>query len=321
MTASLPPIVIGMWAGVCLLLAIAMALLNWGLRKAHQQSLSQHLQKIINQQRGKLSAPLPELMGIKQPLQKYAKVQQVWLQHLLQTVRFNTWAVDRKVAAALLGFGMFLIAMAYAHGGAVGALGIVLAYSLFIAFMLWRRLQKIRQKMLLQLPAFIDNMVRLITLGTSTQAAFQMAVFSVQAPLGPELEKASAVLSANADLGYAMESLEKSWGLPEFGLLGAVFRMSVKYGGRADLVLERVAAYVRDRQSADRELHALSSEVRMSAWILSLLPIVVGAGIMVLNEGYFLNLWSDAGGRKIIAIAASLELLGVVFLYRLARLR
>ena len=87
-----------------------------------------------------------------------------------------------------------------------------------------------------------------------------------------------------------MGQLERMWGLPEFGLLAAVFRMSTRYGGRADLVLERVSAYIRDRQSAERELHALSTEVRLSAWVLALLPIVVGTLIMVLNEGYWLLL-------------------------------
>jgi tight adherence protein B len=97
--------------------------------------------------------------------------------------------------------------------------------------------------------------------------------------------------------------------------------MSTRYGGRADLVLERVSAYIRDRQSAERELHALSAEVRLSAWVLALLPIVVGTLIMVLNEGYFMRMWNDATGQKLIFIAAGLEVFGSFLLYRLARLK
>ena len=36
-----------------------------------------------------------------------------------------------------------------------------------------------------------------------------------------------------------MAQLERTWKLPEFGLLAAVFRMSTRYGGRVDQVLER----------------------------------------------------------------------------------
>ena len=164
-------------------------------------------------------------------------------------------------------------------------------------------------------------MVRLISIGNSPHAAFQMALGNVPVPLSEALNQAGAMLSASPDLGQAMGQLEKTWRLPEFGLLAAVFRMSVRYGGRADLVLERVSTYIRDRQSAERELHALSAEIRLSAWVLALLPIVVGGLIMVLNPGYFMRMWNDDGGRQMILIAAALEVFGALLLYRLARLK
>jgi tight adherence protein B len=43
--------------------------------------------------------------------------------------------------------------------------------------------------------------------------------------------------------------------------------------------------------------------------------------IMLLNEGYFLRMWNDAMGQKMILMAAALQALGSFFLYRLARLR
>jgi tight adherence protein B len=148
-----------------------------------------------------------------------------------------------------------------------------------------------------------------------------MALGNVQAPLGDALQQAAAMLSASPDLGQALGHLERNWRLPEFGLLAAVFRMSVRYGGRADLVLERVSAYIRARQSAERELHALSSEIRMSAWVLALLPLVVGGLIMVINRGYFMRMWNDDSGQTMVLVAAALEVCGAFFLYRLARLR
>jgi tight adherence protein B len=194
-------------------------------------------------------------------------------------------------------------------------------YLLLCGFGIWMRVNKRRAKMLSQLPGFLDNMVRLISIGNSPHAAFQFACTNVPEPLAGALKDASASLNVSSDMGLAMARLERIWGLPEFGLLAAVFRMSTRYGGRADLVLERVSAYIRDRQSAERELHALSAEVRLSAWVLALLPIVVGTLIMVLNEGYFMRMWNDATGQKLIFIAAGLEVFGSFLLYRLARLK
>jgi len=94
----------------------------------------------------------------------------------------------------------------------------------------------------------------------------------------------------------------------------------VRYGGRADLLLERVANFMRDREQAEQELIALSSETRLSAWILGLLPVGVGAFLIFTNPGYFMGMWNDDTGRILIFSAAGLQLTGAVLLYRLARL-
>ena len=207
------------------------------------------------------------------------------------------------------------------QGGAIMGV-MVFAFCLLLgAFGIWLRLGRRRAKMLSQLPGFLDNLVRLISIGNSLHAAFQFASNNVPQPLGAALQDVSASLNVSPDLGQAMEQMERAWGLQEFGLLAAVFRTTTRYGGRADLVLERVSAYIRDRQSAERELHALSAEVRLSAWILALLPIVVGTMIMVLNQGYFMRMWNDPIGQKMILIAAGLQIFGSFFLYRLARLK
>ena len=65
----------------------------------------------------------------------------------------------------------------------------------------------------------------------------------------------------------------------------------------------------------------MSAEIRLSAWILALLPIVVGGLIMVLNPGYFMRMWNDSSGQKMIFIAAGLEAFGALLLYRLAQLK
>jgi len=308
-------------AGACLLFAAALGLLAWDKRRSETEALNQHLQKTVDKQI--TSFRLSEIGQIeaayiaKDPSAKPNDLQQ----KIAQTLRFKTWAVSRQAAMALMGITAVIVVVGMLRGGVLMALALLVVWGLLVVFGLWRRLEKKKQKMLSQLPGFLDNVVRLITIGNSPQAAFQMAIPSVPEPLGEALEQASSVVSAHSNLSYAMEVLEKTWRMPEFGLLAAVFRMSVKYGGRTDLVLERVSAYIRDKQSAERELHAMSAEVRLSAWILSLLPIVVGTLIMVLNDGYFMRMWNDASGRNMIAMAAGLELVGVALLYRLAKLR
>lgn len=309
---------------VCLLLALALWLLAHAQRKEQEQSTQSHLQHRLNIQQSfahaaqsaGTSGPMLSMGQAVPPTPPSALMQ--WLE---QHLSISAWGIAPRTLPLLAGGALLVGLLAAMSGGFVLGLMAFALYGVLCTFVIWRRLGKRREKLLQQLPGFLDNMVRLITIGNSPHAAFQMAVGNVPAPLGDALQQAAVTLSASPDLGNAMGQLERSWRLPEFGLLAAVFRMSTRYGGRADLVLERVSAYIRDRQSAERELHAMSAEIRLSAWILALLPILVGGLIMVINQGYFMRMWEDSSGQKMIMAAAGLEALGSFFLYRLARLK
>lgn len=300
-----------------MVLLAALCLFLYARQQTAKRMASSHLQRAIQRQSAEPKAAQLESSALAQMLRESP----LESQQAIQWEAMSIWGMSTKVGTAIALGGLLIFLLAWVKAGAVLGLVGLLAYALICVFFVWRRVEKQRQRMLEQLPSFLDNMVRLITIGNSTQASFQMAVPSVPMPLGGALGQASSVLTASSNLGQAMENLSRTWKLPEFALLAAVFRMSTQYGGRTDQVLDRVSAYIRDRLSAERELHAMSAEVRLSAWILSLLPIVVGVLIMVMNDGYFLRMWRDESGRQMIALAAGLELIGVALLYRLAKLR
>lgn len=204
--------------------------------------------------------------------------------------------------------------------GWLAALGVLFLLMLMTSFALWLQLQKFRRKLIHQLPGYIDAMVRLITIGNSTQAAFQLAIATTQAPLRGHLERAAALVRAGVDLDRALHQTAENVRIEEMYLLASILGLGVRYGGRADLLLERVANFMRDREQAEQELIALSSETRLSAWILGLLPVGVGAFLIFTNPGYFMGMWNDDTGRILIFSAAGLQLTGAVLLYRLARL-
>jgi tight adherence protein B len=95
----------------------------------------------------------------------------------------------------------------------------------------------------------------------------------------------------------------------------------VRYGGRADVMLERMATFMRDLDQAQRELVAMSAETRMSAWVLTLLPIGIVGFLVVVNPAYFAAMWNDDSGRHLVYGALALQAVGAYLLYRLTRLR
>ncbi|QMV74099.1 type II secretion system F family protein [Comamonas piscis] len=325
---NLHPAVLVIGAVACGLLALALWLFSRAHQQQAQQSIAGHMQRSRDIQRDLLAAspamPMPGMApgsasapaGLSLPPSTPTARQ--WLYDRLG---FGAWGMAPRSLVLIAMLGLGICALVALQAGAMPAVLVFAVYTLLTWFGIWHRVSKRRAKMLSQLPGFLDNMVRLISIGNSPHAAFQFASGNVTEPLGSALQHVNASLSVSPDLGQAMSQLERTWKLPEFGLLAAVFRMSTRYGGRVDQVLERVSAYIRDRQSAERELHALSAEVRLSAWVLALLPIVVGTLIMLLNQGYFMRMWNDGTGQKMIYAAAGLEVFGSFLLYRLARLR
>jgi len=228
--------------------------------------------------------------------------------------------IPHKIATLAV-MGIFVLCMlAGLFGGAIAAAGVLFLLILASVFAVWLRLQKVRRQLISQLPAYIDAMVRLITIGNSTQAAFQLAIATTQAPLRGHMERSAALVRAGVDLDRALHQTASNVRVEEMFLLASILGLGVRYGGRSDLLLERVANFMRDREQAEHELVAMSAETRLSAWILGLLPLGVGTFLVLVNPDYFLSMWNDETGRLLIFSSAGLQLLGAFFLYRLAKL-
>ena len=188
------------------------------------------------------------------------------------------------------------------------------------AFLSWRA-QKRFQRISRQLPVFLDGIVRLVTIGNSVPAAFQAAVTTTDAPLRDCLDRVSRMLRSGVEIDLALKHVASMYHVRELELVGSVLRISVKYGGRSDVMLDRMAAMMRDLEQAERELIALSSETRLSAWVLGLMPALLGGFVMLSSPSYFREMWSDPFGQRLVYVALGLQVLGAFMLYRLVRLK
>ena len=239
------------------------------------------------------------------------------------TIPLPVW-LEGIVSPRTLALGLAAIVLVtLVVAGVAGPLAAVAAAVVLLlggVFAIWLRLQSVRRTLVRQLPGFIDAMVRLITIGNSTQAAFQLAIASTPQPLQGYLDRAASLVRASVDLDRALHQTAAQVRIDEMSLLASILGLGVRYGGRADLLLERVGAFMRDREQAENELRAMSAETRLSAWVLGLLPLAVCGFIIMINPDYFMRMWFDASGRWLIFTAVALQAIGVALLYRLARL-
>ena len=225
----------------------------------------------------------------------------------------------RRFYILLIVPALVIVLIAWAVSGLLSAVMALGLYVLIAVFLFWNRTQKMNERLLQQLPGFLDGVVRLMSIGSALPAAFQAASGNTEQPLRSCLIAITQMQRAGKDLDAAVLAVGQQYRVNELILLSSVLRLSLRYGGRADIVMERTAAFMRDRQQAQRELFALSAETRMSAWIIGLLPVVVGGLITMSNAAYIMSMWRDSFGKTLILAAFAMEVLGAIMLARLAK--
>ncbi|MDQ0568404.1 tight adherence protein B [Variovorax paradoxus] len=323
-------------AGLALLLAAGGLLLwQWAKGRQARQAAARHLNQQIQASTG-ADAPARMPMPLRDPANDNlmaSVISDPWLNADAGTAAAAPAGLLEKalpewligvIAPRTAALGLAVIAAAAALAGLlagwVSGLSALVLLAVLAVFALWLRVQKFRRKLVSQLPAYIDAMVRLITIGNSTQAAFQLAIATTEAPLRGQLERSASLVRAGMDLDRALHQTASNVRIEEMFLLASILGLGVRYGGRSDLLLERVGNFMRDREQAEQELLALSSETRLSAWILGLLPVSVGAFFILTNPGYFMGMWNDGTGRVMVLSAGGFQLFGAALLYRLAKL-
>jgi tight adherence protein B len=226
---------------------------------------------------------------------------------------------DPMFYTLLIAPGLLLALVFWVWHGPLSAIVILVLYVLGNVLRYGFKAARRHRSIVRQLPVFLDGMVRMLTVGNSLPAAFQTAAGNADMPLRELLERAVRQVQAGVELDVALKQIARQYQVEEIYLFASVVDLSTRFGGRADQILSRMAGFMRDREQAQAELHALSSETRLSAWVLAALPIIVSAVLMLLNPTFFEPMFQEGAGQKLLAIGVSLEVFGGFVLYRLAK--
>jgi tight adherence protein B len=300
-----------------MLVLVAVAIeLWWGAGKRERQRVSlQHAEQ-------RLAAPhVPALAGVAPrsptaPITPAVASGLPWDDVLQRAALRPGW----RLPLLWLAIGALLAWMAAARIGTGWMWPITLGlYALVLGVWISRRIVGIKRRLLRQLPDFLDNLVRLSGLGNSLQMAFQVASQQVTMPLRGLLDDTLSGTRSGLDLDRALSQAARPYRLDALEVLAVVLGVSIRIGGRSDQILQRMSDFMRDLEQAQQELMATTSETRMSAWVLGLLPPLCGLLMAIASPDFFQPVLHAPLGHKILGGALALELIGAFLLYRLAR--
>lgn len=196
----------------------------------------------------------------------------------------------------------------------VSAIGIAVIY-------LWllRQAKKRIALILVQLPLFLDQVLRGLGTGRSMEGALGLAAGEAPAPLKDIIGRVLRANELGADLGGAIQETADLYRINELYLLALAIRINRTYGSSVRELLQNVVKMIHEREAARRELRALTGETRVTAWVLGLLPPGMAVYIMAMNPKYLESMWQDPSGRIMLMIAVVLQIAGAVVLWRMIK--
>jgi tight adherence protein B len=150
-----------------------------------------------------------------------------------------------------------------------------------------------RKKMEEQFPVALDVFVRGLRAGHPIAAALDLLTVEMPDPIGSQFGIAVDEVTYGAELRDALQSMAERWEMEDMRMFVVSLSVQSETGGNLAEILENLSKVVRDRHSMMLKVRALSSEGRMTATMLTILPIFAFVMLFLFSPRFFLDVAND----------------------------
>jgi tight adherence protein B len=200
-------------------------------------------------------------------------------------------------------------------GAVGGALAAMFATLVLLQIRRLRRMNEIRE----QIPTAFDLLARCVRAGASLEQAIEVVGQETAGPLGSEFTWCARQMSLGMSLPAILRLFSNRLRLVEIRILTSTLLIHRQTGGNLPQTLNRMAAVVRDRLNARRQLRASTAAGRASAIFIASLTPVLYVVMFIWQEEHFRILWEDPIGRMLLGVAITLEVIGVLWVINLLK--
>ena len=228
-----------------------------------------------------------------------------WYYRFQCTVRIADMRTEPRtlIAISLLSFAAvatLLLFLAWATGRQVtiGTLELVclISFALTIALpmmLINHRKEKRRRRMEEQFPVALDIFTRALKAGHPISSAIDLLTKEMQDPLGSEFGIVADQVAYGAELTSSLLDLAERWDLPDMRMFVVSISLQNETGGNLAEILGNLSSVIRERASMFMKVRALSSEGKMSGWMLTILPIFTLLLLFTLNSSFYFDVAGD----------------------------
>lgn len=223
------------------------------------------------------------------------------------------------VFAILLAAGGAALAMVMTGNPTIALLGFVAGGAAPFIYVSRKRRDRLA-KFDEQLPDAVDVMKRALRAGHPFNASLRLVAEDMDEPISREFELTFADVNFGNDLRRAL--LGMLLRVPNSNLMAVVTAVLIQKetGGNLAEIFENISKVIRSRFRFGRRVRTLSAEGRMSAWILTLVPIILFGVLWITTPEYLPPLLENPTGQKMLIFAGFMMVVAVFWMRRIIKI-
>jgi tight adherence protein B len=206
-------------------------------------------------------------------------------------------------------------------GGPILGLALAVIFPLLPRQIVVTRASSNRRRFGEQLPQALDALGAGLAAGLSFPQAVEYATEELPKPIVEAFLRLQRRISLGHPVDRSLQRLLQE--SPEEGLALVIdgIILQRQFGGDLIGMLEETASLLRERLELEREVRAVTTQGRLSGWVVaSLVP--VSAGILLFSNPVYIDILFDTLiGQILLVVALLLQLLGWGIISRMVRIR
>jgi tight adherence protein B len=172
-----------------------------------------------------------------------------------------------------------------------------------------------------QFPEALDFLARSMRAGHAFSISLEMVGEESPDPLGMEFRALFNEQNLGAPIEVALANMERRLPLVDVRFFISSVMLQKQTGGNMSEILTRLAYVIRERFRLKGQVKAASAHGRLTATVLTLMPLVLLLGMMFVAPGYLEGMAKEPEGKWLLIAAITGQLLGYYFIRRIIRIK
>ena len=188
---------------------------------------------------------------------------------------------------------------------------------LFVIFKRKRRLAKFG----VQLPEALELISRALRAGHSLGAGFNLVGEEMADPIRSEFSRCYEEQNLGIPLEDAIQSMTDRVPNLDLKFFATAITLQRQTGGDLAEILDKIGHLVRERFKIWGQIQALTGEGRLSGIVLLALPPILFVVMYRLNQDYMMVLFREEMGKKLLAFAVVMQLIGAFVIKKIINIK